>query len=179
MYRKRASISRRTAHWVSIAALSATALPIIAQEEAGGGLEEVIVTAQKRSESLQDTPIAITALTGDALESFARDDLSAISSSTPALAYSEAGGEAQIFLRGVGSNLFTVGADPSVAMQLDGVYLGRANMGLTQFLDVDRVEVLRGPQGTLYGRSTSSRACRVTKWKATARSASAVSTVAN
>ncbi|MDW8259858.1 MAG: TonB-dependent receptor plug domain-containing protein, partial [Gammaproteobacteria bacterium] len=124
-------------------------------------MAEIVVTAQKRAESLQETPIAITALTGDQLERLGRDDVSAIATQTPSLAYSEAGGESQIYIRGVGSNLFTVGADPSVALHLDGVYLGRSNMGLTQFLDVERVEVLRGPQGTLYGRNATGGAINV------------------
>jgi iron complex outermembrane recepter protein len=144
-----------------VAALAAASV-VGAQEAADSGLEEVVVTAQKRSESLQDTPIAITAITGEALEKLGRDDLSAIAVSTPSLAYSEAGGESQIYLRGVGSNLFSVGADSSVAINLDGVYLGRANMGLTQFLDVERVEVLRGPQGTLYGRNATGGAINIT-----------------
>jgi iron complex outermembrane receptor protein len=147
--------------------VSAAALAIFAatsaqaQDTPDAGLEEIVVTAQKRTESLQDTPIAISAITGDAIEKLGRDDVAAIALSTPALAYGEAGGEAQVYLRGVGSNLFTVGADPSVAINLDGVYLGRANMGLTQFLDVDRVEVLRGPQGTLYGRNATGGAINI------------------
>ncbi len=134
---------------------------LVAAQEPASGLQEVVVTAQKRAESLQDTPIAITALTGESIEQFARDDVAGLAFATPSLAYSEAGGEAQLYIRGVGSNLFTVGADPSVAMNLDGIYLGRANMGLTQFLDVERVEVLRGPQGTLYGRNATGGAINI------------------
>jgi iron complex outermembrane receptor protein len=132
-----------------------------AQGEPEPALEEIIVTAQKRSESLQDTPVAVTAVTGESLESLNRDDIAAIAVQTPSLAYSEAGGEAQIYIRGVGSNLFTVGADPSVAMHLDGVYVARANMGINQFFDVERVEVLRGPQGTLYGRNATGGAINI------------------
>ncbi|MEZ5459346.1 MAG: TonB-dependent receptor [Steroidobacteraceae bacterium] len=132
-----------------------------AADEGPQGLEEIVVTAQKRAESLQDTPIAITAISGDQLQELNRDDVAAIASQTPSLAYSEAGGESQIYIRGVGSNLFSVGADPSVAINLDGIYLGRSNMGLTQFLDVERVEVLRGPQGTLYGRNATGGAINI------------------
>ena len=124
-------------------------------------LEEVVVTAQKRAENLQDTPIAISAVTGDALERLNIDDIGAIAAANPSLVYSEAGGEAQLYIRGIGSNIFNIGADQSVATHIDGVYTGRANMGLTQFLDIDRVEILRGPQGTLYGRNATGGAINV------------------
>ena len=124
-------------------------------------LEEVVVTAQKRAENLQDTPIAISAVTGDALERLNIDDIGAIAAANPSLVYSEAGGEAQLYIRGIGSNIFNIGADQSVATHIDGVYTGRANMGLTQFLDIDRVEILRGPQGTLYGRNATGGAINI------------------
>lgn len=118
-------------------------------------LEEIVVTASKRSESLQDVPIAVTAYSGEQLRGLAIGDIESLAVQTPSFAFSKAGGEAQIYIRGVGTNIFGVGADPSVAVNLDGVYLGRTNMGLTQFLDIERVEVLRGPQGTLYGRNAT------------------------
>ena len=125
-------------------------------------IEEILVTAQKRSESIQEVPISIVALTGDQLARTAQTDILAIAGRMPTLQFSSAGGEAQIYIRGVGSNLLAVGSDPSVAINLDGVYLGRPNMGLSQFLDVERVEVLRGPQGTLYGRNATGGAINIT-----------------
>ncbi len=145
---------------IGAVALALAALPAVAQQEPGA-LEEIVVTAQKRAENLQETPIAVTAITGDALRELNRDDVAAIAASTPSLTYAEAGGESQIYIRGVGSNLFSVGADPSIATNLDGVYLGRSNMGLAQFLDVERVEILRGPQGTLYGRNATGGAINI------------------
>lgn len=124
-------------------------------------LEEIVVTAQKRAENLQDTPIAISAVTGDTIEKLNIDDIGAIAAANPSLVYSEAGGEAQLYIRGIGSNIFSVGVDQSVATHIDGVYTGRANMGLTQFLDIDRVEILRGPQGTLYGRNATGGAINI------------------
>ncbi len=135
--------------------LAAAAAPVPARAQDAAGLEEIVVTAQKRSESLQDVPIAVTAFTGRALEELGIVDAIGVSAQTPSMAFSAAGGEAQIYLRGVGTNIFGIGTDSSVAINMDGIYLGRPNMGLTQFLDVERVEVLRGPQGTLYGRNAT------------------------
>jgi iron complex outermembrane recepter protein len=138
---------------LSAALVASTALSAVAQDNAF--IEEIVVTAQKRAENLQSVPISIVAITSAQLDRSAVTDILGIASRTPTLQYSQAGGEAQLYIRGVGSNLLAVGADPSVAIHLDGVYLGRPNMGMNQFLDVERVEVLRGPQGTLYGRNAT------------------------
>ena len=129
-----------------------TAANVAAQESI---LEEIIVTAEKREASIQDTALAITAVTGDLLENGGLDEIEDLSLDVPSLVFSRAGGEAQLYIRGVGTNLFGIGQDSSVAVHQDGVYQGRAQMGLNQFLDVERVEVLRGPQGTLYGRNAT------------------------
>ena len=137
------------------AVLAGGAAPALGQGASEVVLTEVVVTASKRETTLQDVSIAVTAYSGEALENLAVADIEGLAVQTPSFAFSKAGGEAQIYIRGVGTNIFGVGADPSVAVNLDGVYLGRTNMGLTQFLDIDRVEVLRGPQGTLYGRNAT------------------------
>jgi iron complex outermembrane receptor protein len=156
-------MSRTTPHpaLVALAVAAATgSVPAFAQQD-GAALEEIVVTAQKRAENLQDTPIAVAAVTGAAIEQLNLDGIARIAASTPSLVYSEAGGEAQLYIRGIGSNIFSIGVDQSVATHIDGIYVGRANMGLTQFLDVDRVEVLRGPQGTLYGRNATGGAINI------------------
>jgi iron complex outermembrane receptor protein len=144
---------------ISYLVASAVAVTLASQAQAQQAgtvsLQEIVVTATKRSESLQDVPVAVTAYSGELIRSLAIADIEGLAVQTPSFAFSKAGGEAQIYIRGVGTNIFGIGADPSVAVNLDGVYLGRTNMGLTQFLDIDRVEILRGPQGTLYGRNAT------------------------
>lgn len=121
---------------------------------------EIVVTAQKRAENVQDVPIAITAISADLLASRGIQEISQISAITPN-ATLDAGtpfsGSDQVlaaFIRGIGANDFAANLDPGVGVYLDGVYLARtvgANLSLP---DVERVEILKGPQGTLFGRNT-------------------------
>lgn len=131
-----------------------TAFPALAQEaESGLVLEEVFVTAQKREASLMDTGIAITAFTSEKLQEFGIDDLNDLSANTPGLSIS--GGE-RITIRGVGIDSLASGIDPAVATYMDGYYVrGIGPYNINNFFDVERIEVLRGPQGTLYGRNTA------------------------
>ena len=141
---------------LSLAALTGGCMMVAANVTAQENvLEEIIVTAEKREATIQDTALAITAVSGDLLENGGLDEIEDLSLDVPSLVFSRAGGEAQLYIRGVGTNLFGIGQDSSVAVHQDGVYQGRAQMGLNQFLDVERVEVLRGPQGTLYGRNAT------------------------
>lgn len=123
-------------------------------------LDEVIVTARRRSENLQDTPVAVTALSGDALDVRTVRSLDAVAQFVPNLQFdgaaplSGAAYNATIFIRGVGQNDFAIFSDPGVAIYLDGVYLGRTIGSVVDLLDVEQIEVLRGPQGTLFGRNT-------------------------
>lgn len=123
-------------------------------------LEEVMVTARRRSEHLQETPVAVTALSGEALEVRAVRSLDGLAQFVPNLQFdgaaplSGAAYNATIFLRGVGQNDFAIFSDPGVAIYLDGVYLGRSIGGVVDLTDVEQIEVLCGPQGTLFGRNT-------------------------
>ncbi|MFL6619095.1 MAG: TonB-dependent receptor domain-containing protein, partial [Povalibacter sp.] len=123
-------------------------------------LEEIIVTARRRAEDLQNTPVAVTALSGDALDMRSVRSIDALAQFVPNMQFdsaaplSGAAYNATIFIRGVGQNDFAIFSDPGVAVYLDGVYLGRSIGGVMDLLDVAQIEVLRGPQGTMFGRNT-------------------------
>lgn len=130
-----------------------------AQAQARGTqLEEVVVTAQKRAESLQDTPISLAAFSSDQLEQFGVVNLGDITARAPNVditPFPNSRSSLIIFMRGVGNNDSQSTQDPAVGVYFDGVYVGRS-VGLTKDVaDLERVEVLRGPQGTLYGRNTT------------------------
>ncbi len=119
-------------------------------------LEEVVVTARRRSESLQDVPIAVTALSGDELAIRGAQDITDIAQSTPSVTLEASRGTSSTltaFIRGVGQQDPLPGFEQGVALYLDDVYIARPQAALLDIYDVERVEVLRGPQGTLYGRN--------------------------
>jgi iron complex outermembrane receptor protein len=117
-------------------------------------LGEIIVTATKSgSTDLQKTPLAVSAFTAEQLNQSLALNVKDIAPFTPSLQVSQVATNAVIAIRGIGSNNVYAGSDPDVTMQVDGVYIARPSGQFTDFLDVDRVEVLRGPQGTLYGRN--------------------------
>ena len=124
-----------------------------AAEETAPG--EIVVTARRRAESLQDVPIAISAYDSTALSNLQADQLSGIQYATPNL-YLDQGdaGNAVIYIRGVGQNDSLAFADPGVGVYVDDVFIARSQAAFLDVFDVERIEVLRGPQGTLYGRNT-------------------------
>ncbi|MDA5194831.1 TonB-dependent receptor [Govanella unica] len=135
------------------------------------GLEEIMVTARKFSEALQDTPISITAFTATDLEKRGMSNISQIGDATPNMKFdatapiSGASNAAAIFIRGIGQTDFILTVDPGVGLYLDGVYISRSVGGVLDLLDLERVEVLRGPQGTLFGRNTIGGAINLTSKK--------------
>ncbi len=118
-------------------------------------LEEVVVTARRREESLQNVPIAVSAFTAKRINDLQAKDLSGLQYATPNL-YLDKGdaSNAVIFIRGVGQNDSLAFADPSIGVYVDDVFIARTQAAFLDLFDVERVEVLRGPQGTLYGRNT-------------------------
>jgi iron complex outermembrane recepter protein len=128
------------------------------ENEQSGGIEEIIVTANKRDENLQNVPISITAFSQDQLDKRGATGLEGIQESTPNLNFSlQSAGQnvARVTLRGIGTETLVGAGDPGIALHIDGVYVGRNSAAAGDIFDMERVEVLRGPQGTLYGRNAT------------------------
>lgn len=141
-------------------AISLLAVPVVqpafAQTAKQLMVEEVVVTAQRRSQSLQEVPIAVTALTGDELAMRGLADIGEIAQSVPSLTLEPSRATnttLTAFMRGVGQQDPLAGFEQGVAIYIDDVYLARPQAALLDIYDVERIEVLRGPQGTLYGRN--------------------------
>jgi len=155
----------------SLVPLVALGLPVpaLAQADTPGASSadsgEIVVTARRREEKLQDVPIAVTAVDGAALESRGLDSVTQIGQIAPNIQFTpgqggNSGGIAP-FIRGVGENDFIITADPAVGTYIDGVYVARTFGATTELLGIDRIEVLRGPQGTLFGKNTIGGAINV------------------
>jgi len=129
--------------------------------KSGPRVEEIVVTAQKREENMQNVPIAIAAFSASALENGGVTNISDLAKKTPGLNYDTFANYAIIYVRGVGTDAFVPSADLSVATYVDGVYFP-FSFGLARALgDVERVEVLKGPQGTLFGRNATGGAINI------------------
>lgn len=138
------------------------AAPVAAQLPAGDpgvdqGLEDIVVTAQKRVQNLQDVPIAVTAFSGETLERTGVFNVQSFQFLAPSFSFGQSTGRrgSGLNMRGVGTVSFSDGVEQSVGTVIDGVVMGRQAQAMTDFFDLERVEILRGPQGTLFGRSTS------------------------
>ena len=119
-------------------------------------IENIIVTAQKREESVMDVPISISALSGDSLEKLTTRYLSDIGRFTAGVEMNTDKALQPVYnIRGIETDDFTVGSDPAIAVYVDGVYAARGGGSEAAFADISRVEVLKGPQGTLYGRNAT------------------------
>ncbi|RPI59666.1 MAG: TonB-dependent receptor, partial [Lysobacterales bacterium] len=149
---------KRTAlHSAIVTALAGSAAGTHVAWSQEGGLEEIIVTAEFREANVQDTPIAITAVNSDMLEARSQTSLAQITAQTPNVSLRPAGssfGSALVaFIRGIGQTDFNPSVEPGVGIYVDDVYYSTITGNLLDLLDLDRVEVLRGPQGTLAGRN--------------------------
>jgi iron complex outermembrane receptor protein len=128
------------------------------ETETSRRLDVVTVSATKRDEGLQDIPLSVTAFSQEKLDLLGATNLGGIQESTPNLNFSAQSADsnvARITLRGIGTETLVGGGDPGVALHIDGIYVGRNSVAAADVFDVERVEVLRGPQGTLFGRNAT------------------------
>lgn len=139
------------------------ATPALAQEQAPAspGLQDIVVTAQRRSENLQKAALAVSAVAGDTLVKQSITQATDLTRLIPALQVAQASSFTQIYLRGIGSFGANAFAEQGVAFNLDGIYLSRPAAPAALFYDLERIEVLKGPQGTLYGRNATGGAVNV------------------
>ncbi len=157
---------RAAVRWAVVAAFSCPPA-VLAQEQPAPapqaaaeapqvvGLEEVVITAQKRQQSLQDVPLSVSAFTGEMLKEGRMADIRGIVDFTPGFSgNTEDGFTDALSMRGISTNDFGIGGDPSVAMFVDGIWSGRTGGVMTAMYDIERAEVVKGPQGTLFGRNS-------------------------
>ena len=143
---------------LGLASVGLSAEPSAASQPAAAadtGLEEVLVTAQRRSEDLRNVPIAMTAIAPEELEKLHIQDLASLPMITPDLNFTQGINFTQVYIRGIGSGLVNAGLESPVATYIDGGYVSREFGGLYDILDLSSVEVLKGPQGSLYGRNAT------------------------
>ena len=140
--------------------------PITSTEEQAGGAApgEIVVTAQKRSERLQRVPVAVSVVAGDALTAQGKPSIESATQLVPALNFAKSGTtlNQSIFLRGVGTSSFSIAGEPSVSTVVDGVVFARSGEAFSDLVDVAQLEVLRGPQGTLFGKNASAGVLNIT-----------------
>ncbi len=143
---------------VGVLALSVSALLCLCGAVPAQGrdsIETVTVTAEKRAENAQDVPISMQVVSGEQLDAFHQDSLRSLQNALPNVYVEISPGNDSIFIRGFGSAATNFAFDPSVSLYVDGVYAGRGPQFMAPFFDVDRIEVLRGPQGALFGKNTA------------------------
>jgi iron complex outermembrane receptor protein len=143
---------------LAIALCATTAVTNVAAQAV---MEEIVVTAQKREQNLQDVPISVSAVSGNALQAQNLGEMETLTVQLPNIHISESGIGDKLFIRGIGSGI-NAGFEQSVGTFIDGVYYGRSLQTRSQFLDIERVEVLRGPQSTFFGNNAIAGALNIT-----------------
>ncbi|NHN35787.1 TonB-dependent receptor [Pseudomaricurvus alcaniphilus] len=141
--------------------IASATLPYTAQ--AALQIEEVVVTAQKRAESAQDIPVAVTAVTSEMMENMGVQSFSDLTKVSSSLTIAETNNknESPINLRGIGTYSFSIGSEPSVLVMIDDIPVAKSGASFSNLLDIERVEVLRGPQSTLFGKNASAGAINI------------------
>lgn len=161
---------RRKAFWMCSAALAVSApLAAHAQDEAPGDIsgDEIVVTAQKREQNLQKVPVSVSVLSSSVLADNRVSGLEQLSQVSPSIGFTNSANTRGqgLSIRGIGTLNFSDGVEPSVSTVIDGVVIGRSAASFFDFNDIERIEVLRGPQGTLFGKNSSAGALNVVTGK--------------
>ncbi|WP_138380565.1 TonB-dependent receptor [Luteithermobacter gelatinilyticus] len=168
MYDTSVPWTRRLAVPVMACSFVALAPAAMAAEESTAVIEEIIVSAQKRDQSIQDVPIAISAYDANFIERTKLDDVKDMITFTPGFSGQTKDSFVDaINIRGISTNSFGSAVDPSIGIFKDGIYQGRTGSAITSFFDIERAEALRGPQGFLFGRNASSGAISIITQKPT------------
>jgi iron complex outermembrane receptor protein len=150
-----------TASTLASAAAFAQSAPAPVAPTNEGQLSEIIVTAERKQENVQKAPLAVTALSGAQLAQRGLASTPDLQEATPGLTFSDNANFSEPFIRGVGTDITTPGAESSVATYVDGVYQASPYFGVQTLTEIDGVEVLKGPQGTLYGRNATGGAINI------------------
>ena len=161
--------AKRLALGVTLGSMSLTASMALQAQESSGKyvLEEIIVTATKRAENVQDVPISIAVVTGEVIDKFGIQDMSELQNFVPGLQVQQTFGSWAVRVRGLGSGITNLAFESSVPVYIDGMHCGRGKCLESAFLDMERIEVARGPQGALFGKSTIAGALNATTAKPT------------
>jgi iron complex outermembrane receptor protein len=149
---------------VSALAITSIAMPAIAEEVEEDGLETITVTSQKRVERVSEIPVAVSVLSSDQIDSAFSSSFEGLQSLVPSVSFKKGSTSrnSAITVRGIGTISFSVAAEPSVSTVVVGVVLGRSGQAFTDLYDLERIEVLRGPQGTLFGKNASAGVVNIT-----------------
>ena len=167
------SRTRKLLAYPAMSMLALAAAPVLAQDvDEGAQADEsapearstgttIIVTAQKREQGIQDVPISMEVVGGDTLDDFAINDFAAMASYVPNVTVETTAGNDVIYIRGFGSPPANFSFDQAVSLYIDGIYAGKNRQAQAPFFDIERVEVLRGPQGALFGKNTAAGAISI------------------
>lgn len=170
IYNRAKKVSSQIGLSVAISAIAPMYLAANAQdvtEEPEARQNTIIVTATKRDESIQDIPASISQISGEDLSARGISDVESLTNLVPNLVFGKFASNSFVTIRGIGTSVDSGVAEPSVAMYVDGVFMSRSTMSVTKQTDLQRVEVLRGPQGTLYGRNATGGAINFISQKPT------------
>ena len=148
------------------------ATPAVAQEaqpantagDRAASSNAIVVTATRREQTLQEVPVAVSVVSGELLDNSGVSGVDQISQAVPSVTFTQGNNEnnSSLNIRGIGTNVFSSGVEPSVSIVFDDVVMARAGQGFQDFIDVQRIEVLRGPQSTLFGKNASAGVVSVT-----------------